>query len=123
MILGIDIPHNIAIIRFAVCKLFYPMQTDFNTFFSIGGSWVILPTYFSMFEKLKAILVEDMSVNEHDINLDSELMSDLGLNSIELQDLILLCEERFELEFDEEEFKNFITVRDVVNYLELNANI
>ena len=82
-----------------------------------------MPTYFSMFEKLKAILVEDMSVNEHDINLDSELMSDLGLNSIELQDLILLCEERFELEFDEEEFKNFITVRDVVNYLELNANI
>jgi acyl carrier protein len=122
LILGIDIPHIIAIIRFAVWE-FFPDANRFLHIFSIGGSWFISPTYFSMFEKLKAILVEDMSVNEHDINLDSELMSDLGLNSIELQDLILLCEERFELEFDEEEFKNFVTVRDVVNYLELNANI
>ncbi len=76
-----------------------------------------------MFEKLKAILVEDMSVNEHDITMDAELISDLGLNSLELADLVMLCEERFELEFDESELKNLLTVRDVVNYLELNANI
>ncbi len=76
-----------------------------------------------MFEKLKAILVEDMSVNEHDITMDAELISDLGLNSLELADLVMLCEERFELEFDEEELKNLLSVRDVVNYLELNANI
>ncbi len=75
-----------------------------------------------MFEKLKAILVEDLSVNEHDITIDAELISDLGLNSLELADLVMLCEERFELEFDEEELKNLLTVRDVVNYLELNAN-
>ncbi|MBE6649586.1 MAG: acyl carrier protein [Ruminococcaceae bacterium] len=76
-----------------------------------------------MFEKLKAILVEDMSVNEHDITMEAELISDLGLNSLELADLVMLCEERFELEFDEAELKNLLTVRDVVNYLELNANI
>lgn len=79
--------------------------------------------YFNMFEKLKAILVEDMSVNEHDITMEAELISDLGLNSLELADLVMLCEERFELEFDEEELKSLLTVRDVVNYLELNANI
>jgi acyl carrier protein len=76
-----------------------------------------------MFEKLKAILVEDMSVNEHDITMDAELISDLGLNSLELADLVMLCEERFELEFDEDELKNLLSVRDVVNYLELNANV
>lgn len=76
-----------------------------------------------MFEKLKAILVEDLSVNEHDITIDAELISDLGLNSLELADLVMLCEERFELEFDENELKNLLSVRDVVNYLELNANV
>jgi acyl carrier protein len=76
-----------------------------------------------MFEKLKTILVEDLSVNEHDITMDAELISDLGLNSLELADLVMVCEERFELEFDEDELKNLLTVRDVVNYLELNANI
>jgi acyl carrier protein len=35
----------------------------------------------------------------------------------------MLCEERFEMEFDEEELKTLLTVRDVVNYLELNANV
>ena len=65
---------------------------------------------------------DDMSVNEHDITLDAELISDLGLNSLELADLAMLCEERFELEFDEEELKTLLSVRDVVNYLELNAN-
>ena len=82
-----------------------------------------MPKYFSMFEKLKAILVEDLSVNEHDITIDAELITDLGLNSLELADLVMLCEERFELEFDEDELKNLLTVRDVVNYLELNANV
>lgn len=76
-----------------------------------------------MFEKLKSILVEDLNVNEHDITLDAELISDLGLNSLELADLVMLCEERFELEFDEDELKTLLTVRDIVNYLELNANV
>ena len=87
------------------------------------GAFGILPKYFIMFEKLKAILVEDLSVNEHDITIDAELISDLGLNSLELADLVMLCEERFELEFDEDELKNLLSVRDVVNYLELNANV
>ncbi len=76
-----------------------------------------------MFEKLKTILVEDLSVNENNITLDAELISDLGLNSLELAELTMLCEERFELEFDEEELKTLLSVRDVVNYLELNANV
>jgi acyl carrier protein len=74
-----------------------------------------------MFEKLKSILVEDLNVNEHDITLDAELISDLGLNSLELADLAMLCEERFEVEFEEEELKKLLSIRDIVNYLELNA--
>ena len=79
------------------------------------------PTHLSMFEKLKSILVEDLNVNEHDITLDAELISDLGLNSLELADLAMLCEERFEVEFEEEELKKLLSIRDIVNYLELNA--
>ena len=87
------------------------------------GDIGFLPMYFCMFEKLKTILVEDMSVNETAITMDAELITDLGLNSLDLADLVMLCEERFELEFDEDELKNLLSVRDVVNYLELNANI
>jgi len=87
----------------------------------LKGELAFKPTRLSMFEKLKSILVEDLNVNEHDITLDAELISDLGLNSLELADLAMLCEERFEVEFEEEELKKLLSIRDIVNYLELNA--
>ena len=71
-----------------------------------------------MFEKLKTILVEDMSINPADITLDAELMNDLDMNSLELADLVMLCEEKFEIQFDEEKLPTLLTVRDVVEYLE-----
>ena len=40
------------------------------------------------------------------------------MNSIELSELVLACEERFSIEIDEERAKEFVTVRDVVAYME-----
>ena len=74
-----------------------------------------------MFEKLKDILVEEMSINPSDITLDAELVGDLDFNSLELADLVVLCEERFIVEFDDTALPNLVTIRDVVDYLEAHA--
>lgn len=71
-----------------------------------------------MFEKLKSILVQEMNINADEITMDSELTNDLGFNSLELADLVLLCEEKFDITFEDEDLPTLITVRDVVNYLE-----
>ncbi|MCD7776392.1 MAG: acyl carrier protein [Firmicutes bacterium] len=71
-----------------------------------------------MYEKLKEILVTELQIDEGLITRDAELIKDLGINSIELADLVMLCEERFEVEFDEEQLAKLVTVGDVVNYLE-----
>ena len=71
-----------------------------------------------MFEDFKALLVEQMNIDEADITPDAELISDLGINSLELADLILLCEDKFNVVIDDEEIRNFNTVGDVVRYLE-----
>lgn len=71
-----------------------------------------------MFETFKALLVEVLSVNEDLITMDAELASDLGVNSIELADLVMACEEKFDLTIEDEDLHGFITVGDVVNYLE-----
>ena len=71
-----------------------------------------------MFEKVVNLLVEELQINRNDIKKDSELSGDLGINSIELADLVMICEEKFGIEIDDEESKNFVTVGDVVNYLE-----
>ena len=74
-----------------------------------------------MFEKLKAILVEELSLNADDITLSAELVNDLGINSLELADLVLLCEDEFGVEFNEDDIHKFITIGDVVEYLEEQA--
>ncbi len=71
-----------------------------------------------MFEKLKAVLVEEQGIDAGAITMDAELSKDLGINSIELADLIMICEEKFGIEIAEEDSNKFVTVGDVVNYLE-----
>ncbi|MBO5269324.1 MAG: acyl carrier protein [Clostridia bacterium] len=71
-----------------------------------------------MFEKVVDLLVEELQLNREDIKKDSELSGDLGINSIELADLVMICEERFGIEINDEDSKNFVTVNDVVEYLE-----
>ena len=71
-----------------------------------------------MFEKLKNLFVDELQIDEADITMDAELIKDLGINSIELADLVMLCEEKFDIEIDDEDIHKFVTVGDVVNYLE-----
>jgi len=75
-----------------------------------------------MFEKVKALLVDELQINPDDITMEAELTGDLNINSIELADLIMMCEEKFGVEIDEEDANKFATVGDVVNYLESLEN-
>ena len=70
-----------------------------------------------MFEQFKALLVDEFQVDEAKITLDAELSGDLAINSIELAELILRCEEEFGIDIQEDEMHTFVTVGDVVNYL------
>ena len=71
-----------------------------------------------MFEKVKGILVDELQINENDITLESELVNDLGVNSLELADLIMVCEEKFNIEIGDDDIRKFITVADICDYLE-----
>ena len=75
-----------------------------------------------MFETLKNILVEELQLDPEEIKPESELANDLGINSIELADLVMLCEDRFDLEIEDDDIHKFITINDVVKYLEAQQN-
>ena len=70
-----------------------------------------------MFEKVKELLVEELDINADDITPEAELVNDLGINSLELADLVLQCEDKFEIEITDEVINNFVTVGDVVTAL------
>lgn len=74
-----------------------------------------------MFETLKNLLVEELQLNPDEITLESDLANDLGVNSIELADMIMICEDKFGVEIKDEDIFKFVNVGDVVKFLEENA--
>ena len=75
-----------------------------------------------MFETLKNILVEELQLDPEEIKPESELANDLGINSIELYDMVMLCEDKFGIEIQESDIHKLVTVSDVVAYLEAHNN-
>lgn len=71
-----------------------------------------------MFETIKNILVNEMNIDPEVIKPEAELISALGLNSLELADMIVMCEDRFGIVFEDEDLASLITIGDVVAYIE-----
>lgn len=72
----------------------------------------------SMYDRIKDVLVSKLQLNENEITPGSELVNDLGINSLELADLVMECEEEFDIEIDDNAIRGFVTVGDVAKYLE-----
>ena len=70
-----------------------------------------------MLEKMKAIIAEQLNIDEEKIALESSLKDDLGADSLDLFELVMALEEEFETEIPTEELSNINTVEDVMNYL------
>ena len=75
-----------------------------------------------MYESVKQMLVQDMQLDEGLISPDAELINDLGLNSIELADLIMNCEERYGVTINDEDLRGLNTVGDIVRLLDVQKN-
>jgi len=71
-----------------------------------------------MFEKTKKLLVEEMGIDEKLITPEAKLISDLELNSLELAEFILTCEEEFQILIKDEDLKKLVSISDIVSYLE-----
>ena len=71
-----------------------------------------------MFETVKNLLVEELQLDPATITADAELSADLGINSIELANLIMICEEKFDIIIEDEDIHKLVTVGDVADYLE-----
>jgi len=71
-----------------------------------------------MFEKIKKLLAEQMGIDAKLITPDAKLIADLELNSLELAEFILTCEEEFNISIDDDDLKKFLTVGDIARYLE-----
>ncbi len=74
------------------------------------------------FEKVKEVIVETANVNAEDVKLEANLKEDLGLDSLDAVELNMALEEAFNLSIADEDLAKFVTVKDIVDYIDANAN-
>lgn len=64
------------------------------------------------------IVVEQLGVDKEDVTLKKSFIEDLNADSLDLTELIMTFEERFDCEISQEEAEKLKTVGDVVAYIE-----
>ena len=70
-----------------------------------------------MFERVKNIIAEKLSINADEITLESAFIEDLGADSLDIVELIMALEDELDMEIPDEVAENFVTVGDVVEYI------
>lgn len=70
------------------------------------------------FDKLKAIIVEQFDVDEALVTPVADMQEDLGIDSLDVVDLIVIISEEFDIEIPDEAVDNIKTVGDIVAYID-----
>jgi acyl carrier protein len=73
-----------------------------------------------MLDKVIEILLDFTTIDKDKITESSELMADLGLNSLDVVNLVVAFEDEFDIEIPDTKIKDLITVADIVKVLELD---
>ena len=71
-----------------------------------------------IFEKVQKALAEQFEVSPDTITLDTNLVDDLGADSLDVVELIMSIEDEFGVSISDEEAANLVTVQRIVEYVE-----
>jgi acyl carrier protein len=69
-------------------------------------------------QRVKDIIVEQLSVKADQVTPDAKFIEDLGADSLDIVELIMALEEEFGHEIPDEEAEKLLTVGDVIKYIE-----
>ena len=73
-----------------------------------------------VFEKIRAILCEQLDVEEDQVTMEASITDDLGADSLDVVDLVMSLEDEFDVEVPDDKVENIKTVGDIVKYVEEN---
>ena len=74
-----------------------------------------------VFEKIRAVICEQLSVPEDKITLETSLLSDIGADSLDIFQIISNLEDEFNVEFSNDVVTEMKTVGDAVEYIKAHA--
>ncbi len=71
----------------------------------------------SVDEKIKNIIVEQLGVSADEVVPEASFVDDLGADSLDLVELIMVLEEEFGKEIPDEDAEKILTVKDAMDYI------
>ncbi|WP_299224511.1 acyl carrier protein [uncultured Campylobacter sp.] len=72
----------------------------------------------AVFEDVRDVVVEQLSVSPDQVKLDSKIIEDLGADSLDVVELVMALEEKFGIEIPDSESEKLVSIKDIVDYIE-----
>lgn len=72
--------------------------------------------------KVRDFLIEDLEVEEDKIVPEAKLKEDVGIDSLDFVDIVVIVEKNFGFKIKPEEMAGVVTLSDFYNYIEKNVN-
>jgi acyl carrier protein len=71
-----------------------------------------------VFDSVKDVIAKELEVDEGSISMESLIIDDLGADSLDVVELIMALEDKFEIDIPSEEAEKIFSVEDAVKYIE-----
>ncbi len=75
----------------------------------------------SVEEKVKLVIVEQLDVEESEVTPTASFTDDLGADSLDIVELVMAFEEKFDIEIPDEDAEKISTVKHAVDYVQLHV--
>ena len=72
----------------------------------------------AVFEEVRDVVVEQLNVSPEAVKLESKIIEDLGADSLDVIELVMALEEKFDIQIPDTEAEKLISIQNVVDYIE-----
>jgi acyl carrier protein len=72
----------------------------------------------ALLDEVKEVVVEQLSVNADEVKEESKFVEDLGADSLDVVELVMALEEKFDIEIPDEDAEKIATVSDAIAFIE-----
>ncbi len=72
----------------------------------------------NLFETIQAVIAEQLNIDASQVTPEAKFMKDLGVDSLDIVELIMALEEKFGIEISDEQAEKIVNVGDAMRYIE-----
>ena len=73
-------------------------------------------------ERVKNVVAKQLGVEASEVNITASFTDDLGIDSLEIFEIVMSLEEEFEIEIPNEDIEDIKSVEDISKYIESKIN-